>query len=327
MNILKKLTVIINISISLFACLSCDNTNVAYNIYDTYDINNAYIAKFLNDEEFAVSFVFDDNNLAHYEKGFPIFNKYKIPATFNVSPGYSDFPTVYMPGYLKLQEIGCEIGAHGYYHINLTTLPSTEIELHMCTKPIELITNYFGKRPISVSLNNAQANQQVEDLFKKYYFVSKHVSLTKIQRASVAWLSSMNVNNDFILHLLEDKKNKQWFIVALHGIDEEGWNPISSSQLEEMCKYCVENNIKVGTSGEIGLYEYLYANTSLKIVNISETYAEIIPVLPENFNYPSGYDKTVTVVIPVVGGMKEKCNFDFNKNTRIRISNGGIAVE
>ena len=36
--------------------------------------------------------------------------------------------------YSSLQEIGCEIGAHGWYHIDMTTISDNQLELHMCKK-------------------------------------------------------------------------------------------------------------------------------------------------------------------------------------------------
>ena len=287
-----------------------------------YFVRASYVSKFLNGRYFAVSLIFDDNNTAHFEKGYPIFEKYGIKATFNVSPGYNDFTEVYLPGYAKLKEIGCEIGAHGWYHINLTTLPPGEVELHMCKKPIELITNYFGERPISVSLNNAQANEQIEALFRKYYYVSKHVSLTNIERNGVAWLSTMSIEDDFIPALEKAQEEGRWLIIALHGIDDSGWNPISSSQLEQICKICVERDIYVDTGGVLGLYEYLYDNTYLKFPNDNE----IVPCIKDNLKWPDGYEKIITVCIPSSEGIMN-CNFDFSCNKHIVIGKYGVVVE
>lgn len=321
MNILKKFLVV---SMLCFYAVACSNNNEV-NVTDYYDINNCYVAKFINNEEFAVSLVFDDNDISHYERGYPILKKYGIPATFNVSPGYKDFTEVYLRGYLELQSIGCEIGAHGFYHIDLTTLSESELELHMCKKPIELISSYFGKRPVSVSLNNAQSNEQIRRLFEEYYFVSKHLFLTDIERGGLPYISSMTFD-DIKLSIDRCKKDKLWGIIALHGIDDSGWNPITSSQLESVCKYLVEKKIKAGTTGEIGLYEYLYANTTLRVSYVSGEYAEIIPELPTIFNYPDDYDKIVSICIPTMDNDVLVINFDFRKDTKICISGKEVVL-
>lgn len=324
-----ELVLFLIIILFLYGCTgNISNNEEEKNIYDKYNINNSYVAKFFNDAEFAISLIFDDNDTAHYEIGYDILKNNNLVATFNVSPGYVDFPTMYLPGYTKLQEIGCEIGAHGWYHIDMTSLDASQVEIHMCKKPIELIKNYFGVVPISISLNNAQVNDNIRNLFKRYYYVSKHVQLTDIERDKLPMLSSTDFNS--VVKCIENaRKNNKWLMIAMHGLEGSGWKNgcITKKMFSDICGYLNKNKYYVGTSGEVGLYEYLYSNVELNIVNISESYAEIIPKISADFKYPDGYEKIITVCIPCSNGEYEKINFNFNTDSRICVSKMGVVVK
>lgn len=308
--------------VCMFSCSPVAN----HCVVGEYLVEEAYVAKFKNDVPFAVSLVFDDNDIAHFEKIYPILKKWNLVATFNVSPGYQDFESTYKEGYSNLKNIGCEIGAHGWYHLDLTTLNPNDVELHMCKKPIELIQRYFNTTPVSISLNNAQTNKQIDDLFRKYFFVSKHASLTNVDRSGIPILSSTTF--DDVKNKLDDaKQTKKWCIIALHGVDGSGWSngSIESSLFEKICELLVEKKILVDTSGEIGLYEYLYENTQLQLKK-SVNLVEIVPVLPNGFIYPENWNKQITIIVPKLNNEKEVITFDFRKNSKIVISELGINI-
>ena len=117
-------------------------------------------------------------------------------------------------------------------------------------------------------------------------------------------------------------------IIALHGVDGSGWTDgsIRSDLLDQVCAYLKKSNTYVSTSDDLGLYEYLYANATLIVNKISNSYIEIIPKLPDLLRYPDGWRKEITVVIPI-GNISEVINFDFKKDTKISISANGIYVQ
>ena len=87
----------------------------------------------------------------------------------------------------------------------------------------------------------------------------------------------------------------------------------------------MRKKILVDTSGEIGLYEYLYENTQLQLKK-SVNLVEIVPVLPNGFIYPENWNKQITIIVPKLNNEKEVITFDFRKNSKILISELGINI-
>ena len=89
---------------------------------------------------------------------FPLLQRYGMRATFFVNAG-----TIGRRGHVNWRELramlkgGCEIGAHGDYHLDLTTL-SRAGQMHEAGDCVERIARWTGVRPVSYAYASGAYN-------------------------------------------------------------------------------------------------------------------------------------------------------------------------
>jgi len=105
-----------------------------------------------------VVLTFDDGYADAATVVFPLLRRYGMRATFFVNDG-----TLGLRGHMSYRDLrtlhaaGCEIGAHGMHHLDLTTL-SREEQLHEAGDCVARIARYTGIRPVSYAYASGSYN-------------------------------------------------------------------------------------------------------------------------------------------------------------------------
>ena len=229
----------------------------------------------------ALSLSFDDGFKKSFYRIAEIHENYGLSACLNViATGHLksfDRDPKWMPQHLlgdfndwnKLKGRGHEIMPHAWEHLNLTEVP-----LEKAKENIEKCLNYFEEHLSGYTSEGAvynfaynASNTELED------FAMTRVSA--IRTGGWLVLNDSKVNTfpvkelplrlgcwghgpDFCDDYVEQELNKflaskgGWLILNLHGLDKEGWGPVSTTYLDKLLKRLTKIDfLTVQPTGEI----------------------------------------------------------------------------
>lgn len=203
-----------------------------------------------------VSISFDDGFEKSFIKTAEIYEKYKLSACFNIiaSAHLDSFipPDDYiLPGIVgdfqlwnDLQDRGHEVMPHGYKHANLANIPFSEAK-DLINKSLDYFLenlNYFdpGTAIFNFPFNSSTAELEnwLDDKVLAYRTAGNVLNKTPyIGQKKLTCISAgpNNIDQYFESQLQSFlAKPKGWFIFNAHGLDGEGWGPLSSVYLDEL---------------------------------------------------------------------------------------------
>ncbi len=206
---------------------------------------------------------FDDGFKKSSYKTAEIFENYGLKASINIiaSGHLKSFnrDPKWMPSKLlgdfydwnNLKSRGHEIMPHSWEHLNLTKIPIAKAKYN-----IDKCLDYFSNNLDDFSESNSifnypynSSNSEIDDyLLKKVRAVrvrggvvlknkfSNKIPLKKTNLRLGTWGYGPNLCDDFIEKSVNQFLNSKggWLILTLHGIDNEGWGPISSNYLDKL---------------------------------------------------------------------------------------------
>lgn len=202
-----------------------------------------------------ISLSFDDGFRKSSIRTAEIYEKYGLSACLNViasahKKGFK-MPNEYHEGEVgdfdlwnDLQSRGHEIMPHSYRHANLTELPFDEAK-ELIIKCLEVFSNELNDFRPEVSIFNFPynaSNAELEGFLKP---------LVRAVRTGGSPVNELPYQDQFRLTCTSsgpdniDKHLEQtirsflelpsgWLIYNTHGLDDEGWGPLSSSYLDEL---------------------------------------------------------------------------------------------
>jgi peptidoglycan/xylan/chitin deacetylase (PgdA/CDA1 family) len=203
-----------------------------------------------------VSISFDDGFEKSFIKTAEIYEKYKLSSCFNVvaSGHLKSFvpPDDYiLPGIIgdftlwnELKKRGHEVMPHGYRHANLAQLPFEE-----ATSLIDKSLDYFSENldgfDAQKSVFNFPFNSSTRDLenwlndivlaYRTAGNVINDLPYKGQKRLTCISAGPENIDKFFENQLQGFLTEPQgWFIFNAHGLDGEGWGPLSTSYLDEL---------------------------------------------------------------------------------------------
>jgi peptidoglycan/xylan/chitin deacetylase (PgdA/CDA1 family) len=223
-----------------------------------------------------ITLSFDDGFKKSFYKTAEIYEKFGLKACFNVIasahlPGFQSPDNYLFPDIIgnfedwnALQKRGHEIMPHTWDHVNLTQLP--------LEKAIELIDKclaYFEKNldgfDVSKAVYNFAFNASTPEL--EQYALSKvwairtqgETPINPIPKSKkTVRLGCRSFGPDNIDNLVEEEINKfltskgGWLILNTHGLDDEGWGPMSSEYLSTLLQRLVKiDNLEILPVGEV----------------------------------------------------------------------------
>ncbi|MEN8194638.1 MAG: polysaccharide deacetylase family protein [Bacteroidota bacterium] len=224
---------------------------------------------------------FDDGFKKSFYKIAEIHKEYGLKACLNIIaaghlPGFNS-DSKWMPQEIlgnfddwnKLKSRGHEIMPHTWEHLKLTEIPVAHAKTNIdkCLdyfekylegyKPSEAVYN-FGYNASNTELED-HALQRVRAVRTGGWLVLKDTKVnTYPETQKPSRLGCWSNGPDNIDNYVEDEVNKfltgsgGWLILNLHGLDEEGWGPISANYLDNLLKRLVKiDYLDVRPTGEV----------------------------------------------------------------------------
>jgi peptidoglycan/xylan/chitin deacetylase (PgdA/CDA1 family) len=211
-----------------------------------------------------ITLSFDDGYKKSFYKIADIFEEYDLRSCLNVIasghfPGFQSPSNSISPKLLgnfddwnSLQRRGHEIMPHSWNHRNLTQLPLEQAKEDI-TKCLDYFEEHLEGFKTSNAVYNFAYNASTPELEK---FALSNVRAIRTQRNSPVNPIS-NLSQPVRLgcgsfgpgnagHWVDQQVNEffassgGWLILNLHGLDDEGWGPISSKYLKDLLKRLIK---------------------------------------------------------------------------------------
>ena len=223
---------------------------------------------------------FDDGFKKSFYRTAEIHEEYGLKACLNVvamgnTPGYISEKWIKeglignFDDWNKLKDRGHELMPHSWDHKNLTEIPINEAK-----ENIDKCLEYFEKNLDSFKASEAvynfaynASNQELEDYALKRvravrtggWLVLQNTKYNKLPDISKqSRLGCWSYGPDMCDNNIESEVNEflsengGWLILNLHGLDDEGWGPVSSKYLDILLKRLVDiKNLALLPTGEV----------------------------------------------------------------------------
>jgi len=230
-------------------------------------LNSIKICRWKYDAPTCVIFSFDDNYNSH-KKIAQIFDQHGLKCTFFVITNgmlEEDLKAIFANGH--------EIGSHTFSHPYLPTIDSSTLEFQI-GKAKEMIENSFGTKCVSFAEpGNQRSPLSTKIIFSHHLFIRNHSEYPEIKRIIFNSTSEQMVQlKSYLDSSIETGSSLQ---VSSHGLDGEGYMPITSESLEQALdltkSYMEKYKIWVTTLKEGLCYENLYHEIKLEKSIIDDT--------------------------------------------------------
>jgi hypothetical protein len=225
----------------------------------------------------ALSLTFDDARLSQIDTGMPIFAKYKVRATFYVSP---DNLEQRVDGWKQAVQDGHEIGNHTMTHPctgNYAFSKENALEdltLEKMAREIdganELISKFLGIKPVSFAYPCCQTfvgrgkdvKSYVPLVAERFLFGRLGLSEaandpTVCDPVQLLCTGSDGLSFDELKALVDQAvEDRRWLILGGHEIGPGGYQTTLAPALEKLCQYAQnpQTGIWIDTVGSIGQY-------------------------------------------------------------------------
>ena len=228
-----------------------------------------------------LTLTFDDGFKKSSYKTAAIFENFGLKASINVIAtghlkSFNRDPK-WMPNNLlgnfddwnKIKSKGHEIMPHSWEHLNLTEIP-----INKAFSNIDKCLDYFEDNLDGFSISNsvfhypynASNNSLDKYLLKKVKAIrtggwlvlngnfSNEIPNKYSKLRLGTWSHGPGLCNNFVENSINDFLNSKggWLILNLHGLDTEGWGPISSKYLDELLSRLIKINfLSIKSIGDI----------------------------------------------------------------------------
>lgn len=208
-----------------------------------------------------VSLSFDDGFKNSSIQTAEIFEKYGLSACINVIAAahekefelpneYHAWPVGDFDLWNELQSRGHEIMPHSLRHSNLTALPLEEAMdlVRKCLDVFDAKLNSFERSEAIFNFPYNQSSPELEEWIKSEVMAFRtggpeinDLPYPGMTRLTCISFGPENIDNHLegrIQHLLSLPEG--WLIYNTHGLDDEGWGPVSSSYLDDLLSRLVQ---------------------------------------------------------------------------------------
>lgn len=222
---------------------------------DAFILPAASVAPFSGARRAAVSYTFDDGPSSSFALA-QLFEDRGLRATFFVNPGR--IAEADWPRWSALSAAGHEIGNHSMNHLDLSDPALDDAALsHQIEDAQLLIEARLGVRPLSFAFPHDRWNARSAAMVLRSHLATRTPTLPfrgpdyRVLRAR-----SATTSDDLDAALARAITRGAWLVVAGHGIDGDGWQPLPSGVLARHLDHAVgrEGDVWVDTFGNIARY-------------------------------------------------------------------------
>lgn len=244
-----------------------------------------------------VVLTFDDAVKSHYSTVAPLLKQYGFGATFFVCEFPPDFADTskYMTWeqIRQLSEMGFEIGNHTKNHVDVGSVPQSELLRELAYIEQKCIALQIPK-PVSFAYPGNNAHPSALSVLEKrgYLFArtgGEHAYSPAAEHPSlVPAFTSLSTNRKEIMNAFAEAKQGKVVVLTFHGVPDavHPWVTTPPELFKEYIKYLHDNGFKVIAMK--GLEEY---------VNIPVALKKIEPVFPS----PMSRKKLVALIAAGLG--------------------------
>lgn len=218
------------------------------------------ICRWKNDNKSAISFTWDDNNWT-VKKCSEIFDKYNYKCTFFINPGCY-MSNVLLQDYKNAANKGFEIGNHGYSHIRLDTMSIKGLNREIVYSRSILAHDY--KQCLSFAYPFHLQSQVADSIIKKTHPFCRNFAKKSINVMAAAH-DNVNTYQSRIDSINKSISNNNWIIFGGHGIDNNGYDPVPSFEVDSLLNYVSHKNIWVESFAEVCKYYLAYQSSSVEV--------------------------------------------------------------
>lgn len=209
-----------------------------------------------------VSLTFDDGAINQFNDALPILRKYEVPATFYLITGELDS--------LKKNAIKrnitkeYELGSHTVYHSDLLKIEPDSAHKEMIISSDYLKSNFGSDAGLTFAYPWGNYNKTIKKRAGKVYLAARSTDIgynsqTNPDRFVLkmqAFTNDVSITraNSWILNA---SNNRLWLIEMLHGINNDGFSPISIETLKEHLDYIHQLNDKIWCSTVENVIKYI----------------------------------------------------------------------
>lgn len=225
----------------------------------------------------AVSFSIDDGFWNSCNEMAEIFDRHGLKGTFNlvthwVEPmqvdkiGDSYNEGLYhgsWPQWKTLLDRGHEIGSHTLTHPALPTIPLEDARREIVESKAILCEKLGIEEPFTFGFPYNQPSPEVLEIVSEHYLAARvggkifnetpaALDMHQVQ----SWWPYSDTPLDEILAKIDEARQKGcWLVIGLHGMNDEGWHPITPEKFEAVCEYlAADDEIWTATFKEVALW-------------------------------------------------------------------------
>lgn len=220
-----------------------------------FSVSSVQIAKYKGAKQAAASFTFDDGLMSAFQVA-DIFNQQNLKASFYINPGLIRTQQEWQ----KWQAVaaqGHEIGNHTMWHTKVADASLADsvlkfqildaqalIEQKIGVRPLVFVFPYdaFDDRSMKLVMSSHIATRLPGFRTDPTYKIVDFVSTLTLPQANSTLQDVVNTGG--------------WFVAAGHGIDGNGWSPVSADFLKDHLSFAqaLSNKLWIDTFAEVSRY-------------------------------------------------------------------------
>lgn len=214
----------------------------------------------------AMTFTWDDTLHSQYLIIAPILEKYGFCGSFFIETDIADKSV--WDAYKQLSLKGHEIGSHTHAvtHVAVTSFSSSQLEENV-KQSIREITNNIGVFPLSFAHPFSQSDYDSSKIILNNFPFSRQISTYTLKNRFWTNLLPSYSINELVRSVKKSYKRSSWFILAGHGADGEGYEPITGFWLDKFCSKVKSefSDLWIDTFRNVAHYEYLKISTHVLV--------------------------------------------------------------
>ena len=250
-----------------------------------------------------VSFTFDDGYLNQFRIGLPLLKEYNLPATFYLITGLLDSLT--RKTITDNLTADYEIGSHTVTHADLANSVPENIDRELVNSR-KTIQDYFGNA-------NGLTLCYPWGLFNGYAKKSASVFYMGARSADIGY-NSLNHFDRYAIKMQGFSENTKpdeanswvdyaitnhlWLVEMIHGIDGEGFSPVSSLTLGEHLRYVCSNDSLIWCSTVANYIKY-FEESQVADITCDECSDTVYKIRINDYLDDAIYNQPLSVMIKV----------------------------
>ncbi len=198
-------------------------------VSEAFDLGALRVAEYRWGKRAAASYTFDDGCASSFQIA-DIFESVGFRATFFIIAGW--VLDANWPRWKGLADRGHEIGNHSLTHLDLASPDLTDDQLTMQIDGAQQrIERNIGERPTTFAFPGNSASPRSAAIALRSHLATRNPGLPFGSGFGVFHLNSRTTSDALNAGLEDALAAGSWFVVAGHGIDGNGWEPLSSEVL------------------------------------------------------------------------------------------------